>query len=150
MKTILYVEDDEDSVFLFRHAMAKAGTNYLLNVASDGQVAIDYLQGAGKFQDRAAFPLPCLVLLDLKLPRVPGLAVLKWIRAESGLDVPVLILSSSQHHEDISRAYKLGANGYLVKPSDLEELQEMARMLQGFWLRQNIPPPELTPGLALA
>ena len=139
-KIILCVDDDEDSVYLLQRAMDEAGTPYAMQVASDGDIAIDYIKGSGKFQDRETFPLPSLVLLDLKLPRTPGLSVLKWIRNEAGSSVPVVILSSSQNETDISTAYQLGANGYLVKPSDLDQLFEMARMTAGFWLTQNIPP----------
>ena len=80
MTTILQVEDDPNDVFFLQHAMKKMGVANPIQVASDGQQAIDYLQGAGKFADRERFPLPCLVLLDLKLPHVMGLDVLKWIR----------------------------------------------------------------------
>ncbi|MDB6015669.1 MAG: response regulator with CheY-like receiver domain and winged-helix DNA-binding domain [Pedosphaera sp.] len=140
-KTILQVEDDEDDVFLLRHAMDKVEPGCLLSVASDGQMAIDYFKGSGKFHDREAFPLPALVLLDLKLPQLPGLEVLKWMRSEAGLDVPVIILSSSKNKHDISAAYKLGANAYLVKPSDPGQLLEMAKLVRGFWLVQNTLPP---------
>ncbi len=140
-KAILHVEDDDDAVFLFQHAMSEVAAGCSIRAVSDGQMAIDYIEGKGKFCDRQAFPMPWLVLLDLKLPRVPGLDVLKWIRYEARSTVPVVILSSSQHTEDIATAYKLGANAYLVKPSDLRQLLEMAKMIQGFWIMQNIPPP---------
>ena len=136
-KVILHVEDDEDAVFLFQHAMTEVAADCLIRAVTDGQMAIDYFEGKGKFQDRDAFPMPWLVLLDLKLPQVPGLEVLKWIRSEAGSTVPVVILSSSQHADDIAGAYKLGANAYLVKPSDLRQLLEMAKMIQGFWIMQN-------------
>src|SRR5690349_19119637 len=84
MKTILQVEDDPNDVFLFQHAMKKVGVTNPLQVASDGQQAIDYLQSTGKFADRGKFPFPCLVLLDLKLPYVMGLEVLRWIRQQLG------------------------------------------------------------------
>jgi DNA-binding response OmpR family regulator len=128
-------------VILLRRAIKKAGLDCPLHVASDGQMAIDCINGAGKFRDRDAFPFPSLVVLDLKLPQVPGLEVLKWIRNEAGLHVPVVILSSSQHERDISTAYKHGANAYLVKRSDLTEVLDMAKMIAGFWLRLNNPPP---------
>ncbi|MDB6110679.1 MAG: response regulator with CheY-like receiver domain and winged-helix DNA-binding domain, partial [Pedosphaera sp.] len=123
------VEDDEDDALLFRRAMEKVEPGCPIQVATDGQMAIDYFAGSGKFQDRQAFPLPCLVLLDLKLPQVPGLDVLKWIRGEARSDVPVVILSSSQHKEDVSTAYKLRGNAYLVKPSDPAQLLEIAKMI---------------------
>lgn len=141
-KVILHVEDDEDDVFLFRRAMDKVAPGSLIRPVSDGQMAIDYLAGSGRFQDRQAFPWPCLVLLDLKLPHVPGLEVLNWIRSKAGLILPVVILSSSLHHDDIAAAYKQGANAYLIKPSDPDKFLEMVRMIRGFWVMQNTPPPD--------
>ena len=90
MKTILQVEDDPNDVFFLQHAMKKAGVANPVQVATDGQQAIDYLRGVGKFADRKKFPLPCLILLDLKLPHVMGLDVLKWIRQQPGHDPPAI------------------------------------------------------------
>jgi two-component system response regulator len=128
-------------VFFFKRAMNKAGLMNPVQVANDGQEAIDYLQGTGKFAARGEFPLPDLVLLDLKLPFVMGLDVLKWIRQQSGLAAIVVILSSSQAEEDIATAYRLGANAYLVKPAEVSQLEEMVKALCSFWLMQNTPPP---------
>src|SRR5580765_8485160 len=122
MKPILQVEDDPNDVYFLQHAMTKAGVANPIHVASDGQQAIDYLKGAGKFADRDQFPLPCLVLLDLKLPHVMGLDVLKWIRQESGLSLVVLLLTASAEEADIAAAYRLGANAFLVKPSEAHKL----------------------------
>jgi len=140
------VEDEEGDVFFMRQAMQKAGVLDSLQVASDGRQAIDYLKGNGKFANREEFPLPCLVLLDLKLPRVMGLDVLKWIREQPEVATIVVILTSSQEQADIATAYRLGANGYLVKPSDVSQLTDMAKSIKDFWLTQNISPTEgLTP-----
>src|SRR6185369_15415772 len=117
MKTILQVEDDPNDVFFLQRALKKAGVLNPIQVARDGQEAIDYLQGVGKFADREQFPLPALILLDLKLPLVMGLDVLKWIRQEAGLTVPIVLLTASAQESDIAAAYCLGANGFLVKPS---------------------------------
>src|SRR2546421_2007732 len=95
MKTILQVEDDPNDVFFFQRAMKKAGVPNPTHVVSDGQQAIDYLQGAGKFADREQFPLPSLVLLDLKLPYVMGLEVLRWIRQQPGTPMVVVMLTAS-------------------------------------------------------
>src|SRR5207248_367758 len=100
------------------------------------------LQGAGKFADRELFPLPCLVLLDLKLPDVMGLDVLKWIRQESGLPLAVVMLSASSEDADIATAYRLGANGFLVKPSEVSKLVDMAKAINAFWLTHNALPRE--------
>jgi DNA-binding response OmpR family regulator len=139
--TILLVEDDENDVFFFQRALNKAGMNNPLQVARDGQEAIDYLRGGGKFAERAKFPLPGLILLDLKLPFVMGLDVLKWVRQQSDLSPIVVILSSSRQDEDVAAAYRLGANAYLVKAPDVNKLETMVRAIKDFWLMQNTPPP---------
>ena len=141
-QTILLAEDEPNDVYFIQQAMQKAGVVNPIQVASDGRQAIDYFKGAGKFANRAEFPLPRLVLLDLKLPHVMGLDVLKWIRQQPGFPVIVLILSSSKEEEDIATAYRWGANAYLCKPSDITKLQDMAKSIKDFWLTQNTPPPE--------
>jgi CheY-like chemotaxis protein len=146
--TILLVEDEESDVFFMRQALQEVGMRNPLQVASDGQQAIDYLKGTGNFANREEFPLPCLVLLDLKLPRVMGLDVLKWIRQQPEVAAIVVILSSSQEETDIATAYRLGANGYLVKPHDLNQLTDMAKSIKDFWLTQNTPPPKPREGTA--
>jgi two-component system response regulator len=138
---ILLVEDEPNDVFFFQRAMKKTGITHPLHVAHDGQEAIDYLQGTGKFSDRAEFPLPGLILLDLKLPFVMGLDVLKWIRQQSEWGPIVLILSSSREEVDVVAAYRLGANAYLVKPAEAGKLEEMVRTIEDFWLIQNTPAP---------
>jgi two-component system response regulator len=145
-KTILLVEDDDNDVFFFKIAMTKAGAGFPLQVATDGQQAIDYLAGAGKYGNREAFPLPGLILLDLKLPLVMGLDVLKWLRQQPGLAPIVVILSSSQEESDVAAAYQLGANAYLVKPAEPSKLVDLVRSLSSFWLVQNTPPPNTTAG----
>jgi CheY-like chemotaxis protein len=139
---ILHVEDEENDILLLQLAMTKVGIENPVQAATDGQEAIDYFKGAGKFADRSLYPVPCLILLDLKLPRIPGLEVLKWIRQKAHLNIPVLVLTSSQNDSDIAAAYDLGANAYLVKPSDTFKLAEMAMAMKDFWLTQNTPPPE--------
>jgi len=141
--TILQVEDDPNDVYLFQHAMKKAGFTSPIQVASDGKQAIEYLDGKGKFADRKSFPLPGLVLLDLKLPYVMGLDVLKWIRQQPGVATVVVVLTASAQESDIASAYRLGANGYLIKPAEADKLQDMARAIKDFWLTQNTPPPEV-------
>ena len=140
MKTILQVEDDPNDVFLFQHAMKNAGVANPVQVARDGQQAIDYLRGTGKFANRDKYPFPSLVLLDLKLPYVMGLDVLKWIRQESNPALTVLMLTASGEDADILTAYRLGANGFLTKPSEAKKLQEMVRAIRDFWLTHNTLP----------
>ena len=145
MRIILQVEDDPNDVFLMRHAMKKVGVLNPVQVASDGQQAIDYLQGAEKFANREKYPFPCLVLLDLKLPYVMGLEVLKRIRAQPGIAVPVIMLTASAQESDIATAYRLGANAFLTKPSEARKLEEMVRAIKDFWLTHNMLPQESAP-----
>ena len=140
MKSILHVEDDVNDVFLLQHAMKKVGVTQPLQVARDGRQAMDYLKGTGKFADREKFPLPCLVLLDLKLPYVMGLDVLTWIRQQPGPPLVVVVLTASGQYEDIAAAYRLGANAYLVKPSEASRLEEIVRAVKDFWLTHNTLP----------
>ncbi len=140
MKTILQVEDDPNDVFLLKHAMKKAQMTNPMQIASDGQEAIDYLSGIGKFADREQFPLPGLVLLDLKLPFVMGLDVLKWIRKQPDAVPVVIILTASAEEGDIACAYRLGANAFLTKPSEASKLQEIVNAIKDFWLTHNTLP----------
>jgi CheY-like chemotaxis protein len=141
--TILHVEDREEDVFLLKRAFQKAEITNPVQVARDGQEAIDYLSGTGKFADRIQFPLLCTILLDLKMPRKMGLEVLEWIRQQPSLKwLIVIILSSSAHEGDISRAYNLGVNAFLVKPSDANVMADMCKAIKHFWLIHNTPPLE--------
>jgi CheY-like chemotaxis protein len=140
MKAILHVDDDPNDVFLLEHAMHKAGIANPMHVVTDGREAIDYLKGRGKFADRQRFPLPHLVLLDLKLPHVMGLDVLKWIRKESGLALVVVMLTASAEEADIATAYRLGVNAFLTKPSEANKLVEMMQAAKAFWLTHNTLP----------
>ncbi len=142
LPTILQVDDDPNDVFFLQHALRIVGVENPIQVVSDGQLAIDYLAATGKFADRETFPLPCLMLVDLKLPHVMGLDVLTWIRQQSGPARVVLILSASAQDADTSAAYRLGVNGFLVKPSEASKLQEMARAIKDFWLTHNTRPSE--------
>jgi CheY-like chemotaxis protein len=140
MQTILQVEDDPNDIFLLQHAMKKVGLTNPVHVATNGRQAIEYLSGAGKFANREKFPLPSLVLLDLKLPFVMGLEVLKWIRHQPGPAPIVLLLTASAEEVDIATAYRLGANGFLTKPSTAGKLEDMAKAIKDFWLTQNTLP----------
>lgn len=139
--TILLVEDSPDDVFFMKRALKLAEVNNPLRVVDDGEKALDYLAGTGPFADRCAFPVPGIVLLDLRLPRVPGFDVLRWMRSQDSYRcVPVLVLSSSKEDRDMQTAYALGANSFLVKPSDSHELTAMVRVLADYWLRHNAVP----------
>jgi len=133
---ILQVEDDDRDVFFLSRAFKVAGIENLVKVANDGQQAIDYLSGAGEFCDRHRFPLPGLIILDLKLPRRNGFEVLDWLRKRSGLCcLTVIVFSSSPLEREIERAYELGANSYVVKPHETEDLQRFAKALRDYWLQ---------------
>ena len=142
-QTILYVEDEENDIIFMRHAWEQAGLAGSLQVATDGEQALKYFSGEGQYANREAHPLPCLVLLDLKLPRLSGLEVLKWIREHPALyTLRVLILSSSNQLLDIHKAYARGANAFLVKPSNVHDLVAMAASVKDFWLTRAQTPPE--------
>lgn len=137
---ILLVEDDENDVTFMRLALKRAGITGALQHAEDGQQAIGYLRGDGAFADRSRYPLPALIFLDLKLPRVMGMDVLRWIRDQPCLDMlVVIILTSSQQRSDIRTACALRANSYIVKPSDPLQLQEIVSLVERYWLRLNQP-----------
>jgi CheY-like chemotaxis protein len=140
--TILQVEDDPNEVDFLQHALLAVGVTNPVQVVSDGQQAIDYLSGADKFADRKLFPLPFLVLLDLKLPYVMGLDVLRWMRQQPGPARIAIILSASAHDTDIATAYRLGANAFLIKPSEATKFKDMVRAIKDFWVVHNTPSPE--------
>ena len=141
MRTILLVEDNEDDVFFMHQARTDAGISNPMHVAEDGRQALDYLEGTGKYANREQFPVPFLVLLDLKLPLVPGLNVLKWIRERPELKTMlVVILTSSRESRDIDTAYRLGANSYLVKPPTSQMLTELVKSIGDYWMIKNEPP----------
>jgi CheY-like chemotaxis protein len=120
---ILHVEDDENDIYLVRHVFKRGAPRAVLHVAHDGEEAVAYLAGHAPFQDRSRFPLPRLVLMDLKLPKKTGFEVIQWVNARPALkDIPLYILSSSSEKVDLDRATEAGVTGYLVKPGSLDEL----------------------------
>ena len=139
---ILVVEDDENDVFFLRRALQSVGAEVDLHVAIDGRQALDYLQGRNGFEDRAKHPLPHLVLLDLKVPYVSGLDVLRQIRATPELrKLIIIVLTSSALDSDVVQAYEIGANSFLVKPSRLDEQKLLAQRISDYWLGANLAPP---------
>lgn len=137
-KPILLVEDDQNDVFFLQYAFESAGIENALQVVPDGQEALNYLAGKGRYADRQSFPLPCLVLLDLKLPIRMGTDVLRWIRRQPQLsNLLVVVLTSSSDSHDVDNAYECGAQSYLVKPLSLEKRLEMARAIKNYWLELN-------------
>ena len=136
--TLLLVEDDPNDVFLMKRALKRAELPNPLHVAGDGQEAVDYLSGFGKFSDRAEFPIPSLIFLDLKLPYKGGFEVLKWIRSQPFLDSTlVVVLTSSTEERDIKESYRLGARSFLVKPPTQAMLFELMIALKDYWMKHN-------------
>jgi CheY-like chemotaxis protein len=137
--TIMVVEDNTADSLLLRRAFGKAQVEANIVRAKDGDDAVSYLDGAGEYQDRERYPIPSLILLDIKLPRRSGFEVLSWIRRDLRplRRVPVVILTSSQHSIDVNRAYELGANAYTIKPDTLAELVGLVDSIKGFWLSSN-------------
>jgi len=142
-KVILLVEDNPDDEALTLRAFRK---NNILNpvvVARDGAEALDYLFGSGSHAGRDTRQQPQIVLLDLKLPKIDGLEVLRQLRADPRTRMqPVVILTTSNEERDIISSYQLGANSYIRKPVDFEQFMEAVRQLGLYWLVLNVPPPE--------
>lgn len=140
-RTILLVDDSEDDLLLMRIAFQKAGCTSPLQEVHGGEEAMAYLKGEGPYGDRTKFPLPAVVLLDINMPMKNGFAVLDWVRAQPSLKpLPIFMLTASMRTEDVERAFDLGANSFLVKPTSLEELIKMLRCV-GDWLDYDHLPP---------
>jgi CheY-like chemotaxis protein len=133
---ILLADDSTDDLLLLRRAFRLAVPGWPIHVAEDGETAIAYLGAIGPYGDRNRYPMPALLLLDLKMPRRSGFEVLAWVRCQPGLRrLPVVVLTSSRDPTDIGKAYDLGVNAYVVKPGHADELAQLARTLSEFWLR---------------
>lgn len=138
---ILLVEDDSNDILFIKRAFRRSKMENPLQIVRDGDEAVAYLSGKGDFQDRNIYPLPSMILLDLKLPRRSGLEVLEWLRNQPVIKrIPVVILTSSKENIDINRAYDIGVNSYLLKPVSHNALNEMIETLDAFWLRLNCYP----------
>ena len=138
-ETVLLAEDSDDDVFFMRRAWKSAEVTNPLQVVRDGQQAIDYIAGTGPYADRVRFPIPPVIILDLKLPLKSGHEVLQWIRSNPACKNSIVIfMTSSKEHSDVKKAYDYGLNAYLVKPSPGHELVEMLRAFKTFWLRFNV------------
>jgi two-component system response regulator len=141
-KTILLVEDNPDDEALTLRALKKHNIQNDVVIARDGAEALDYLFCTGKYAGRDPAVLPQLVLLDLKLPKVDGLEVLRRIRADERTKyLPVVILTSSKEDTDLIKGYDLGANSYVRKPVDFTAFAESVRQLGLYWLVLNMAPP---------
>ncbi len=134
--SVLLVEDDLNDIFLVKRAFKMAHIQNPLHVVTDGLEAIAYLRGAGKYADREQYPLPKLIVMDIKMPRRSGFEVLEWVKGgERPLlrRIPVVIVSSSEDPTDINRAYELGANAYMVKPVDFRAVEHLFESITHYW-----------------
>ena len=139
--TILIVDDSSDDFLLLKRAFQKTGVENPLSWVRSGREAINYLSGVGPYHDRAMFPMPSVILLDLNMPDGDGFDVLTWIRNKypSGA-LLIVVLTRVEEIKKINRAYKLGANSFLTKPGSPEELQELINIFTGYWLLNNRMP----------
>lgn len=147
LRYILLVEDDSNDAHLLQRAFSKAAIDVPIVRVRDGDDAVAYFSGEGRFVDRNLYPIPGLVLLDLKLPRRSGLDVLEWLRTRESdcRRLPVIMLSSSAEPQDIDRSYDLGANSYITKPQTSSGFYELAVAFRDYWIGINEDP-----GLRLA
>jgi len=137
---ILIAEDDPNDLELLRHVVTDHGVEVDFQSAHDGEQVVNYLRGQGQFGDRDLHPLPDIVVLDLKMPRMNGFEVLQWLRQEPGLTrIPAVVLSGSGLEADIEEAYRLGANTYFTKPGQLAELRKIIGALIDYWRRSQRP-----------
>jgi CheY-like chemotaxis protein len=139
--TILLAEDREDDIILVQRAFERGGIRNPLFVVRDGEEAINYLSGVFPFSDRVSFPIPALLLLDLKMPRVDGFDILRWLKTQPDLaTIRVVVLTSSDDIRDVTKAYQLGANSFLIKPLDFHNTVALAETITDYWLRITVNP----------
>jgi CheY-like chemotaxis protein len=137
----MIVEDREDDIILMRKAFERACLSNPLQIIRDGAEAIAYLSGVGRYSNRAEYPLPVLILLDLKMPKVDGFEVLQWIRSQPGIrGLPVVVLTSSNQIRDVNHAYELGANSFFVKEYDFQQAVDLSQLLGKYWLQKASTP----------
>jgi len=138
---ILLAEDREDDIILIQRSFKAALMTNPIYVVRNGEEAIDYLKGEGQFANREEYPLPDLLLLDLKMPRIDGFGVLEWIKSAPSLaSLRVIVLTSSENIKDVNRAYQLGANSFLVKPLEFHNFIAVSKTLGRYWLGLDRPP----------
>lgn len=143
---ILLVEDSRMDIELTLDAFHEARISHTIHVVQSGQEALDYLMGRGQFNDRQTYPLPRLILLDLKLPGIDGFEILRQIKSLPLIRrLPVIILTSSREEGDRALSYDIGANSYLVKPVSFEGFLNVVQQIDGYWLHLNVAPPETNP-----
>jgi CheY-like chemotaxis protein len=137
---VLLVDDSMDDAFFVRRALDKIGWGKRCMVVEDGEEAIKYLRGEGIYADRQTYPFPTVILSDLKMPRMNGFELLRWVRDHPDCSViPTILFSSSAVESDVKEAYMLGANAYIVKPTSPEEFEELMRVTCQFWTKCERP-----------
>ena len=140
--SILVVEDDSADAFFLEKAFERILANCVVQRVNDGEEAKAYLQGAGKYEDRRAFPLPSVILLDLRMPRMNGFEFLAWLRSDPALKIiPAVVYSSSENPADVRKAYEMGANSFLHKRLSMNAVQETMRSFARYWLEDCGRPP---------
>ena len=138
--TVLLVDDSEDDLMLMKHATEVAGVDNPIVQLRGGQEAIEYLIGSSDYADRERYPIPCLLITDLKMPKIDGFDLLKWMSKRPEFDsIPRIVVSSSSHERDRKRAVDLGACAYFQKPLHLEDLVELVRHLDVTWIAKHCP-----------
>lgn len=138
---VLVAEDEDDDILLLTYAFSQAGIDNPVHFVRTGQELLSYLKGDGKYFNRDEYPLPDLLLLDLKLPGYNGFELLAWVRSHPGLiGLRIVVLTSSNQTADVNNAYRLGANSYLVKPHDFDGLVRLAKLIRDFWLQRSKTP----------
>ena len=143
--TLLIVEDNEDDIFFVERIFKQIGARCELRFARDGIEAIEYLSGKGAFQDRAKYPMPTIILMDLKMPRRNGFEVLEWMHNQAEIRlIPTIVVTSSTLQEDVTRAYRLGANAVMNKPVDKDSLLQMLKSFHIYWT-DFVEMPEVKP-----
>lgn len=135
---VLIVEDNEDDFLLLERAFRKAEVPAILKWVKDGSEAKAYLLGEGSYANRVEYPFPGFILADLKMPRMDGFELLAWVRSIVFLRrIPFVVLTSSNQNSDINKAYDMGANSYLVKPGEFQDLMQLSKAIRFYWLSDD-------------
>lgn len=140
--TILIVEDEEHDVEFLRRAFGRAGIANPVQHVQNGEEAVAYLKGQGRFSDRKSYPFPRVMVTDLKMPQMGGIELLQWIQRNPEYRVvPTIVLTSSTHEADVAAAFASGVSGYMVKPVDFAQLENVARVIANYWKMSLTPSP---------
>lgn len=137
---IMIAEDDANDVFIVQKSLKRAGINNPVKWVEDGEQALEYLRGEGQYENRQEYPFPGVIITDLKMPKVNGFEILRWLRKhpECGV-IPTVVLSASAQERDVVQAYQMGANCYLQKPATVEEMTALMKVMFDFWNVCKIP-----------